>query len=241
MRTSASADRSLGSTLFGKSRRAILALLYGRPDEEFYLREIAREAGTSPSSLQRDLSVLTEAGIIERSEHGRQVYFRANRSCPVFEELRGLVVKTFGVADVLKEALARHSSRIQIAFVYGSIARGEERAGSDVDVFVIGDVTFADISKSLRSAEARLGREINPTIYPGEELMAKARGRDHFVQSVLEGETNLSFNDWLAKGQIKPHKPSRREIANLLAVADRKSPRRTHSGAEHGRAISSRI
>lgn len=224
MRTPASTDSSLGSALFGKSRRAILALLYGRPDEEFYLREIAREAGTSPSSLQRDLSVLSEAGIIERSEHGRQVYFRANRTCPVFDELRGLVAKTFGVADVLKEALARHSSRIRVAFVYGSIARGEERAGSDVDVFVIGDVKFADISKSLRAAEARLGREINPTIYPDEEFIAKARGGDHFVQSVLEGEKLFLIGDELELQRLA--REGAAQAPQAVKARDRKPARR---------------
>src|SRR5450759_83440 len=93
------AAASLASALFGKSMRAILATLYGRPDEEFYLRELARVAATTASSLQRDLAALVGAGIVLRAVRGHQVYFRANHACPVFDELRGLVVKTFGIVD----------------------------------------------------------------------------------------------------------------------------------------------
>ena len=137
------AAASLASVLFGKSMQAILTTLYGRPDEEFYLRELARVAAITASSLQRDLAALVGAGIVLRAVRGHQVYFRANRACPVLDELRGLVVKTFGVADVLKQALQQLSGNIDAAFVYGSVARGEERAASDIDLFLVGEVSFA--------------------------------------------------------------------------------------------------
>jgi predicted nucleotidyltransferase len=180
----------LASALFGKSMQAILARLYGRPDEAFYLRELARLTGTTASSLQRELAALTRAGVIERTVRGQQVYFRANRACPVFDELRGLVVKTFGIADVLKDALQPLADRIDAAFVYGSVARGEERAESDIDLFVVGSVSSGDVVEALVPARQRLGREINPTVFPRAEFSAKARERDHFLTTVL-GERKL--------------------------------------------------
>ncbi len=165
--------------------RAILATLYGRPDEEFYLRELARAAATTASSLQRDLAALVDAGIVLRAARGHQVYFRANRACPIFDELRGLVVKTFGVADVLKHALQPLADGIEVAFVYGSIARGEERAVSDVDLFVVGEVPFGDVVEALTQAQRKLGREINPTVFPPAEYAAKVREGNHFVTTVF--------------------------------------------------------
>lgn len=165
--------------------RAILATLYGRPDEEFYLRELARVTATTASSLQRDLAALVGAGIVLRALRGRQVYFRANRACPVFDELRGLVVKTFGVADVLKQALQPLSDGIEAAFVYGSVARGEERAASDIDLFVVGEVSFGDVVEALAPAQRKLGREINPMVFPPVEFADEAHEGNHFVTTVL--------------------------------------------------------
>ena len=166
--------------------QAILALLYGRPDEAFYLRELARSSGTTASSLQRDLAALARAGIVVRTVRGHQVYFRANRACPVFDELRGLVVKTFGVAEVLKEALRPLVHRIDAAFVYGSVARGEERTGSDIDLLVVGEAGFGEVIEALAAAQRRLGREINPTTFPRGEFAQKVRAGNHFLATVLK-------------------------------------------------------
>lgn len=184
------AAATLASALFGKSMQAILAALFGRPDEEFYLRELARVTATTASSLQRDLAALVGAGIVLRASRGHQVYFRANRACPVFEELRGLVVKTFGVVDELKRALLPLAGKIDIAFVYGSVARGAERAASDVDLFVVGEVSFGDVIEALEPAQRILGREINPTVFSAAEFAGKVRERDHFMSTVL-GERKL--------------------------------------------------
>jgi predicted nucleotidyltransferase len=166
--------------------QAILAVLYGRPDEEFYLRELARSSGTTASSLQRNLASLARVGIVLRTERGHQVYFRANRACPVFDELRGLVVKTLGAAEVLREALRAIANRIDAAFVYGSVARGEERAGSDIDLLVVGEAGFGEVIEALVPAQRRLVREINPTIFPREEFARKVRAGNHFLATVLE-------------------------------------------------------
>lgn len=165
--------------------RAILATLYGRPGEEFYLRELARATATTASSLQRDLAALAGAGIVLRAVRGHQVYFRANRACPVFAELHGLVVKTFGVADVLKQALQPLAHSIDAAFVYGSVARGEERAASDIDLFVVGEVSFGDMIEALAPAQRTLGREINPTVFAPAEFADKAHEGNHFVTTVI--------------------------------------------------------
>ena len=137
----------LGTTLFGKTRRAVLALLYGHLDESFYLRQLARMTDVGMGSLQRELKQLSEAGIIVRSEIGRQAFFKANPDCPIYEELRGLIIKTFGVADVLRQALEQLADKIQTAFIFGSMVSGELNQSSDVDVMVIGDLSFAEVVK----------------------------------------------------------------------------------------------
>ena len=174
------------AVLFGRSMRAVLGLLFNHPEQAFYLREIARAAGTTPSSLQRELAALTASGLILREARGHQVYFRANAASPLFQELRGIVVKTFGVADVLRGALAPLARRIHAAFVYGSLARGEARPESDVDVMVIGEVAFADVVEALRSAETALRRSVNPSVYPPVEFSGKAAADNAFIAEVLE-------------------------------------------------------
>jgi hypothetical protein len=174
------------AALFGRSMRAVLGLLFGHPERAFYLREIARAAGTPPSSLQRELAALTAAGLVVREARGHQVYFRANPDSPLFAELRGIVVKTFGVADVLRGALAPLAPRIRAAFVYGSIARGDARAESDVDVMVVGQVRFEQVVERLQPAEGRLGRSVNPTVYPPVEFREKVAAGTPFLATVLQ-------------------------------------------------------
>jgi hypothetical protein len=116
MGTTTNTDR-LGGTLFGKSRTAVLALLFGHPDQEFYLRQVIRAAGGGVGAIQRELDQLTKAGIVCRTVRGSQVFFQADATCPVFEELKALVAKTAGAADVLRSALAPLNDRIRVAFV----------------------------------------------------------------------------------------------------------------------------
>ncbi len=180
----------IAAALFGKASRAILSLLFTRTDEQLYLRQIVRSCGTGHGAVQRALKRLSEAGIITRRTQGRQVYFQANAACPVFEELKGIIVKTAGVADVLKAALASLAKRIRVAFVYGSIATGREKRGSDVDVMVVGEVSFAEVVSALDPAQKTLGREINPTIYSPDEFAAKLSGGHHFLKRVA-GEKRI--------------------------------------------------
>jgi len=176
----------LSATLFGKTRRAVLALLYSHVEEPFYLRQIARTAGGGLGAVQRELKKLSEAGIIRRTVRGRQVYYQANPECPVYSELKSLVVKTVGVGDVLRAALVPLSDRINVAFLFGSLARGGERSSSDADVMIVGDVTFAEVVSVLGRAQETVRREINPLVYPPEEFQSKLTADHHFLKKVLE-------------------------------------------------------
>lgn len=177
--------------LFGRARRLLLGWLLGRPDEEFFLRQLVRQTGLSPGSVQRELNDLVGAGLVSRREDGRQVYFRADRSSPVFPELQSLFVKTAGLGDVLRQALAPLADRIAVAFVYGSAARGELRNDSDIDLFVVGDVTFGEVVDVLGEPQRALRRDINPTVHSPAEFYDRVVNRQHFVTSVLK--TKLIF------------------------------------------------
>jgi uncharacterized protein len=194
MSTSLKIDQ-LGTTLFGKTRRAILALLYSHVDESFYLRQLARLASAGMGATQRELKALVDAGIIIRNVHGQQVYYQANPHSPVFKELKSLVVKTVGVGDVLRTTLASLADRIDVAFIYGSFARGEERKGSDVDVLIVGSVSFAEISSAFISAQETLSREINPTVYSNDEFLSKVRTGHHFLNTLLGSEKLFLIGD----------------------------------------------
>lgn len=181
--------------MFGKVRTAVLALLFTHTDQAFYLREIARTVGTGNGAVQRELAQLLKAGLITRTRRGREVFYQANRAAPVFPELRGLVVKTVGVGNALREALAPLADRIRSAFVYGSFARREERAESDVDVMVIGDVEFGEVVSALRSAQDRIGREVNPSVFAPEEWRRRVASADHFITTLLREEKLLLIGD----------------------------------------------
>ena len=189
MRSPAKAPR-LVDILFGNYRRQILALLLLRPDETFYVREIARLTGVSAGSLHRELKLLTAAGLLQRSAAGNQVRYQVDRSCPIQEELAGIFRKTVGLADVLREALAPLAARIRVALVFGSVAQGKERAASDVDVLVVGSASFAAVVEALGTAAEKLRREVNPVVMTRAEFADKLAARDRFV-SRIEREPKL--------------------------------------------------
>lgn len=211
------------AVLFGRSMRAVLGLLFNHPEQAFYLREIARAAGTTASSVQRELAALTASGLILREARGHQVYFRANAASPLFQELRGIVVKTFGVADVLRDALAPLVRRIRAAFVYGSLARGEARPESDVDVMVIGEVAFADVVERLRPAEATLRRSVNPTVYPPVEFSGKAAAGNAFLAEVLQAPKIFLIG---GEGELRDLAEGRAPQAPQGRIAGNRKPRR---------------
>jgi len=185
----------LGSLLFGETRRAILALLYGHSDEQFYLRELVRRTETALGAAQRELTLLTSGGLVQRVRRGNQVYYQANASNPIFAELKSILTKTTGVRDVIQKALEPLLARIKVAFVYGSVAKGEETMSSDIDLMVIGDVEFREVVSCLTDIENKLGREINPTVYPPEEYKNKLREKNHFLTSTLREKKIFVIGD----------------------------------------------
>ena len=177
----------LATALLGQTRQAVLALLFGHADRSFYLRQIVRLTGAGHGAVQRELARLVSVGVVQRSRDGHQVYFRVNPDCPVFTDLKGLLLKTAGVVGVLREHLQPLSARIVAAFLYGSLAAGRENTESDVDVLVIGRVSFGDVVKALAPAQESLAREVNPTVYPPAEFCRKLAAGHHFVRTVLDG------------------------------------------------------
>jgi predicted nucleotidyltransferase len=185
----------LVEVLFGAYRRQILALLLLRPDESSYVREIGRLTGVPAGSLHRELKMLSEAGLLLRSVAGNQVRYQADRSCPIEEELAGIFRKTAGLADVLREALAPLAGKIRMAFVFGSVAQGKERATSDVDVLVVGSTSFAAVVEALSRAGERLRRDVNPVVMSKAAFETKRASGDRFVARVARESKILLVGD----------------------------------------------
>ncbi len=188
-------SKSLGDLLFGQTRGRVLALLYGKPDQTFFIRQIAREIGTSVGSVQRELETLSEVGLLNRTTIGRQVFYQANSHHPAFADVRSLISKTSGIFHQLRSALAPLASQIIFALVYGSIARGDEDAESDVDLMIVGNLILDDVLAQLTSVENAVGRSINPTVYSLKEFKAKIKNGNHFLTSVLHGKKMLLIGD----------------------------------------------
>lgn len=188
MGTIANPDR-VSRLLFGSVRREVLALLLGRPDERFYLREIVRSVGGGSGAVQRELKQLVDAGLVDREARGHQVYFAANREAPIFPELQAIVEKTAGTVDVLRASLAPlvRDGSIDVALVYGSVAAGKQTARSDVDVLTVGTITLTELVPALRIAEQRLGREINSSVYPAREFREKLKRGAPFLKRIMTG------------------------------------------------------
>jgi predicted nucleotidyltransferase len=185
----------LASLLFGDYRQKVLALLLLHPEQRYHVREIARLTGTSAGTLHKELARLAQAGVLTRETVGNQVHYGANRQCPVFPELAGILRKTAGLADVLREALAGLRARLALALVFGSVARGEEGPRSDVDVLLVGEIGFAEAVTALHEVQARIGREINPVVLSATELRQKAGAGDAFIVDVLNNEKLYLMGD----------------------------------------------
>ena len=181
--------------LLPRTRQAILAATLMNPGRWWYMSDLAKHLGRSPSSLQRELAALTDAGILRRRREGNRAYFQADPHCPFFSELQGMTAKTAGLVDVLHEALRPLARRITAAFVYGSVARSEERSTSDVDLMAIGNIGLADIAPLLRRAEQRLNRQVNVTVYTPAEFVKKVKAGHHFLGAVLEKEKLFVVGD----------------------------------------------
>lgn len=175
----------LASLLFNDYRRHVLGLLLLHPDKSYHVREIARLTGTVAGTLHKELSRLAEAGILLKDKAGNQVRYRANREGLVFDELASILRKTSGVVDVLAECLSPFIDQIQLAFVYGSVASGEARTGSDIDVMIVGEPTYQDVVSATYDAQERVGREINPKVFSREEWKNMLNENGAFIKDVL--------------------------------------------------------
>jgi len=215
---------NLADLLFGAYRRDALALLLLHPEAALHVREIGRVTGKAPGTLLRELDRLAHAGILLRKSVGNQVQFQANSACPIYEELRSILKKTAGVADVLRAALEPLGARVRSAFVYGSIARGDERAGSDLDVMVIGDVDFADVVLALAPAGETLRREVNPNVYPPDEFAAKVAAGEPFLGRVMADRKIFLIGGEDDLGQLAAHRKA--QAARADQARDRTPARR---------------
>jgi predicted nucleotidyltransferase len=178
---------SLADVLFPKVRQRVLAVLFGMPDRSFYANEVIGLAQSGTGAVQRELAALSRAGLISVRKQGNQKHYQANSAAPVFAELRGLVLKTMGLADVLRAALAPLAAQIDAAFVYGSVAKRQDTAYSDVDVLIIStSLGYADVFGALESATVQLGRKLNPTLYGPKELAKRIAQDAAFVTRVLQ-------------------------------------------------------
>jgi predicted nucleotidyltransferase len=174
----------LESIITSKAKRGILALFFTNPKSSFYVREICRKTHSQPNAVCAELAKLEAAGILLREQRGNSLFYRANARCPIYSELKGIILKTEGIGSALRGAIG--NLNVRFAFIYGSYAKGEERQGSDIDVMFIGAARPESIAPVLRKLEKQIGREINYSIYPQSEFLG-SRGKG-FIAEITKGK-----------------------------------------------------
>nr|WP_180132562.1 transcriptional regulator [Rhodoferax sp. BLA1] len=195
---------SLADALFPKVRQRILAVLFGAPDRSFYANELIALAASGTGAVQRELASLSESGLLTVSKQGNQKHYQANANTPVFTELRALVLKTMGLADVLRNALSPLAAQIDFAFVYGSVALQQDKAQSDVDVMIVSaSLTYGEVFGALEDASLSLGRKVNPTLYTRSDWDKRVAQDSAFVTRVLQQP-----KIWLIGSEEQIHAPS---------------------------------
>ena len=177
-------QHSLSALIFPAYRRRVLGLLMLQPETALHGREIARRTGLPAGTLNRELARLADVGLLKREKRGNQTLYSADRSCPVFEEVASILRKTSGMADVIAGALTALEG-IRVAFIFGSVARGAETSGSDVDVLILGSAALGDVVEALHPVQQQLRRDINPKLFTVREWKAKLKARHPFVKDVL--------------------------------------------------------
>jgi len=177
---------AIGDALFTKTQQRVLGLLYGKPEQSYYLNEIVRLAAVGKGSVNRELDKLCAAGLLTVSRQGNQNHYQANANNPIFNELKAITQKTFGVVDIIKAALAPLLPQLNCAFIYGSVAQGTEHAGSDIDLMLVGDMSYSEVMELLAPAEKQLCRTINPTLYTVAEFTDRKNSHQPFITRVIE-------------------------------------------------------
>ncbi len=175
---------TLADLLSSKVKAEVFRLLFGLQSQPLHLREMERRSGLAVATVRQELGRLTRIGLVEARPDGNRTYYAAREDHPLYSEISGLVLKTSGLADLLRNAL-RKEKGIRVAFVFGSLAQGREQAHSDVDLFSVGTVTLRQLSKLLTAATEKLGREINPNVFTLEEFRRRKRIGEHFLKNVL--------------------------------------------------------
>ncbi len=176
----------LSDALFTETQQKVLGLLYGQPNRSFYTKEILRLTGMGVATIKRELDRMLAAGILTMTRIGNQHHYQANPDCPIYADLIAIVKKTIGVAELIRLALAPVQDQIVWAFVFGSVASSKETTGSDIDLMVIGDVTFSDVVTALYPTQQELGRDVNPKIYSREEWHEMSATKDAFFREVMQ-------------------------------------------------------
>jgi predicted nucleotidyltransferase len=171
--------------LFPRVRKEVLVLLFRQPQQRWYLRDIQRRTGSAMGTVRRELNGLADADILLKTREGNRVYYQANTACPFYPELAGLIMKTAGLADVIRTALSSIRSDIQVGFVFGSVAEGDYDNQSDVDLMLIGSCTFGQVAEVLGGAQKKLAREINPSVFSANEWKKRLKSNEHFVSTVI--------------------------------------------------------
>ena len=197
------AAAGIANALFPKVRQRVLSVLFGNPGRSFYANEVIALALSGTGAVQRELAALSEAGLLTITKQGNQKHYQANALTPVFSELRGLIMKTMGLADVLRTALAPLALQIDAAFVYGSVAKQQDNASSDIDLLVVSpDLGYADVFGALESATNSLARKVNPSLYTSADLAKRIKQKNAFVTRVLQQP-----KIWLIGNEDQLHAP----------------------------------
>jgi uncharacterized protein len=182
---------TLSKILSSRTRAEIFKLLYGYADEELHIREIARRTGLNDATIRQELLKLLKLDLVIDRKDSNRVYYRANKSNPLYPDIRSLVLKSIGMADVLKGAIK--DDRIQVAFIFGSISEGKETADSDVDLFIIGQLGMRAVSTLLSGVAEKIGREINPHVMTSDEFKKRRKAKEHFITSVIKSPRIFVF------------------------------------------------
>lgn len=170
------------------AKQRVLSATLLQPHRAWYLHELSKHLGIAPSTVQHELRLFTSAGLLTRREHGNRVYYQADRNSPVLRPLAEILMKTAGLVDVVQRALQPILSQVDLAFIYGSVASGEELSTSDIDLMIVGAVPLSRIAPLLTAPEEELGRSINPTVYTSQEFLKRVKEKNHFLTSVLKKE-----------------------------------------------------
>lgn len=193
----------LSEALFTTTQQRVLGLLYNQPYRSFYTKEILRATGMGVATIKRELDRMTAAGLLSLKHQGNQHHYQANPDCPIYNELRGIVRKTIGIVDVLYEALAPLADRIQWGFVFGSVASGRDSTGSDIDLMLIGDLSFAEAVTVLHPAQETLSREVNPKVFRVGEWRRLLAENDAFIREVSRKPRLDIVGNWNEPGECQ--------------------------------------